>query len=412
MLHYYRFTLVSLACFLLLGCQVAQQALDATTSLVSPTSLESIEIRPWERTPVGSLPQVTQHAGEVLAITEVSSSPPQLVSAASDGSVIVWDLPSGSGQLLKKLPSNPQIAAIGATLPLVAYVDGGRVRVSCLAQCKADWSLERLKARAVALSFHDKDTSVLIAGADGRVYRWHYELERTARDDKQRDLAFERYVAHQTLISGVASHPSDRAFFSTDWDGTLIGWLPYSADDQGGAYDTNLSPGRFFGHVGTSLRALRKPDRGIASLAVSADGRRLVLGIEDGYVEVWEVRGFTLAARHQLHSGRVSSVAISRDGARIASVGRDSLLTVNELSPDSSYGVSATASPFTMQELDSETVSGGVSNLLFVSSGNVVFSTKSGQVGELSLKGFTPKPRQVELPLPAPQSPRRVDSDY
>ena len=149
----------------------------------------------------------------------------------------------------------------------------------------------------------------LLAWAHFGGHRWRYELDRQATSLKEKDKSLERYIAHQTLISRVLPHPSGRAFFSADWDGTLLGWLPYSADDQAGEYDRNLFGGRFFGGVGTFLNAARAPDRGIASAAISGNGERIALGAEDGNVEVWEVRGFAIAARAPSHSGRVVSVA-------------------------------------------------------------------------------------------------------
>lgn len=396
----------------LFGCQVFQQAADAARSLTSDNTLTPIDIQAWQPLRIALLPERKQHDGEVLALAQVSKSPLQVVSVGIDGNAIGWDLGAGSGYLLKALGPGVQVAAVGQRLPLVAYVSQGRVVVSCLNQCQGKWVLNRLKPRVLDLAFHEGDSALLIAGADGRIYRWRYELDRQATSLKDKDKSLERYIAHQTLLSRVLAHPSGRAFFSVDWDGTLLGWLPYSADDQGGEYDRNLFGGRFFGGVGTFLNAARAPDRGISSAAVSGNGERIALGAEDGFVEVWQVRGFAIGSRSASHSGRVVSVALSDDGSRVASIGRDAKLVVSQLSPDPLHKISPKSLPFLAQEVLSQQLGGGSRNLIFLSNGNLAFSAKDGRVGEVSLAQVkAPSQPPVQQPATNNRSPV-IDSDY
>jgi WD40 repeat protein len=113
--------------------------------------------------------------------------------------------------------------------------------------------------------------------------------------------------------------------------------LAYTADDFGGAYDKNVFRGRFYTDIPAAMVAARSRDRGISSLAISHDGEHIAVGTEDGVVEVWRVKGFMLDARKSLHQGRVTSVALSPDGARVASVGKDSKVRVNSLTHDHTY---------------------------------------------------------------------------
>jgi len=401
-----------LPCLLVLlgGCQVAQQAVDAVSSLGSSKELESIDISPWRAfSSIASTP-VSRHEGEILDVAEVSQAPSQIASIGTDGAVIGWDLGSGQAYLLKKLEAKPQVATIGHELPLVAYAADGKVFVTCAAQCQGSWTLDRLKPRVVDMAFHEHDSALLVAGADGRIYRWRFELDRQASTPKERDKALERYIAHQTLLSNVAGHPSGRAFFSTDWDGSLLGWLPYTADEHGGDYDRNLFGGRFFGAVGTFLRAPRPQDRGIASLAISRDGNRLAAGSEDGFVEVWEVRGFSRAARKSLHDGRVSSIALSADGRRVASIGRDAQLEVSELVTDPANLIAPSALPYLLEPVLAQGLSSGAANLMFLSGGNVIFSTKDGRIGEVDIAQAKVQPEAS--PTPRPRAPGIVDTDY
>jgi WD40 repeat protein len=356
-------------------------------------------------------PSSAGHLGEVVAIKQISATPMQALSAGSDGNIIAWSLETGSGHVLRQMGGTMQLAAFGEQRALVAWTSGSSIRVACVASnCEGNWELTRLKTRFTALAFHEEDSAVLIGGADGRVYRWRFLIEPIAQTIRERDQSLERYVAHQTSISAVQSLPTGRAFFSADWDGMLYGWLAYTADDQGGSFDKNLFGGRFFGNVGSYLSAARPADRGITSIAISPNGKRLAIGSDDGYVEIWEVRGFQMIARALVHTGRVIGISLDETGSRVVSIGRDGKIQAAEIVSDSSFGISATATasrfvPMLTEEMKS------ARNVLFVTSGDVLVTTDTGQVGELSLSNR----KASESPQPTPgivhhQAGR--DSDY
>jgi WD40 repeat protein len=282
------------------------------------------QIPTWSPISTETYPGSAGHLGEILALKQVSSNPVQVVSAGTDGNIIAWALESGSGYLLKQVGGTMQLAAFGERRMLVAWVSGASIRVACLApDCQGTWELAKLKTRFTALAFHDDDSALLIGGADGRIYRWRFLIEPIAQTIRERDQALERYIAHQTAVSVVQPLHTGRAFFSADWDGLLYGWLAYTADDQEGSFDKNLFGGRFFGNESSYLSAGRAADRGITSMGISADGKRLALGSDDGFVEIWEVRGFQMIARASVHTGRVIGVSLDETGSRIVSIGRD-----------------------------------------------------------------------------------------
>jgi WD40 repeat protein len=234
--------------------------------------------------------------------------------------------------------------------------------------------------------------------------------EPAATTFKERDKILERYVAHQTVISHVQPLHTGRAFFSADWNGVLHAWLAYTADDQQGSFDKNLFGGRFFGDVGSFMTASRAPDRGITSIGLSHNGRRLALGTDDGYVEIWEVRGFEMIARAQTHTGRVIGTSLNADGSKVVSVGRDGKIIAQNIIADPQYGIAALATrsklaPFFVEEMLS------ARKVQFLASGAVILTTDQGQLGEVSLSGQSP----VAIPTPqqtaAPVS-KMDDSDY
>jgi WD40 repeat protein len=334
----------------------------------------------------------------------------QLVTAGSNGNIIAWSLPEGTASLVRSLGGPIHLAAFGEKRALVAWPNGFTVHVACLEGCSKQWDLTDIKARTTSLAFHDDDSALLIGGADGRVYRWRFATTKTAQRIKDKEKILERYIAHQTITSNVASIPTARAFFSTDWDGVLYGWLSYTSDDQGGEYDKNLFGGRFFGDVGTFIRANRPTDRGITALDVSQDGERLALGTDDGFVEVWQVRGLEMIARAQLHNGRITGISIDSTQERVASVGRDGKIVACHIDPDPLFTIkpgalAATLTPILGDEMKA------LKGVYFLSSGDVIVTTTSGQLGEVKLNGIA-RPVVTATPPPSPKKQTAIDSDY
>lgn len=375
-----------------------------TTSLEGVPALSSVG--------TNSSQLVGNHAGTVLDIREISSSPPRVVSVGSSGEVVAWDVQTGAARLVRKLPVTPIAATFAQNRALVAYSYANTIIVACLQGCSSEWKLTAIKARVASLAFHDNDESLIIGGSDGRIYRWRYIFETTASDAREREKSIERYLGHQTLISSVASLPVGRAFFSTDWDGNLLGWLPYTADDYGGEYDKNIFGGKFFGQAASMMRAARKQDRGISSIAITPDASRIIVGTEDGAVEVWNVRGFDLAARSPTHSGRVVSVTSNRDGSLIASVGRDGFVDVHHTESDPLYRIGAEALSHTLRSIAHEKVD-GVKSALLLANERLLITTAKGGIGELDFARSAPRPSAGQTVSPTTVLERiQRDSDY
>jgi WD40 repeat protein len=342
-----------------------------------------------------------------------------VVSLGTDGAIIGWNVRSGQAHLLKRVEEPPTVAAFAKSAALVGYATPTGIAVTCIEGCSKTWKLARIRARVSSLAFHENDAALLIGGSDGRVYRWRFIAEESATSIDEKDRILERYLGHQTMINVVMALPVGRAFFSADWDGTLLGWLPYTADSFGGKYDKNLQSGGFFGNEASVIRAARKPDRGISSLTVSADGSQMVVGSEEGAVEIWNVKGFTLAARSVAHRGRVASVSTNQNGSVVASVGRDSVVNVLTTQADPTYQVRADALQKVLSVSSSQRVE-NVKSALLLSSGDVLVTTTNGGVGELKIDPSTQDGSAANTALPttrnADQStprtaPQRIDGD-
>lgn len=366
----------------------------------------------WGQIPTASLSSSDGHIGEVLAVKQISLHPEQVISVGSDGNILAWNLSEGTGYIASSLGTPAQLATFGASKALVAWSSGLTINIACVTGCSERWTLSRLKSRSTSLAFHEDDSALLIGGADGRVYRWRFNRENDSLSVKEREKILERYIAHQTMVSTVLSLHTGRAFFSGDWDGALYGWLAYTADDQQGDFDKNLFGGRFFGGIGNYLRAARPTDRGITSLALSSDGHHLAVGTDDGFVELWKVRGFEMVARANLHKGRVTSVSLNADGSRILSVGRDERVVATFVTQDPLFRIQATALPAKFEQLHLEEIP-SAKGVLFLSSGNGIVTTSDGHLAELILAHKKPPTSTPTLPTkPLPSNAPSPNSDY
>lgn len=391
----------------LLACFAPPQQIGNPT----PINKTMFKLSEWREAPLLG-PSQKQHNGQILAMTEISKTgelEPSLVTVGADGAILLWNIRSGDAVKAKQLPDQPAVAALGERKALVAWSSPHRISIGCISGCSKEWRLTSLKVMPTNLAFQGNDDALLIAGADGRVYRWMFMREELASSVQEKEKSLERYVGHQTIVSAVANHPYQRAFFSTDWDGALYGWLPYSADDHQGVYDRNLFSGRSYTDATSFVRALRAGDRGISAIALSGDGNKIALGTDEGHVEIWEVRGLTLAAKKQLHTGRVLSVALDMTGERVVSSGRDSAVIVSALQRDPDFGIKPNSYPNLLNQLSSQKLE-YADRVLFLSNSHIIVSTKQGVLAELS-GSMTPRVDPGPI-IPPTSSPEERDSDY
>ncbi|MEY4669807.1 MAG: hypothetical protein RL518_2506 [Pseudomonadota bacterium] len=390
------------------GCHIADQAVDAFKPGDTSNYIISQDIKPTAALSPAQFAPTAGHTGEVLGLYPLPSTSPAVLSVGQDGRVVGWDLGTGQGHEIKQLNATPRVVALGETKALIAWADEKGITIACLIGCAQRRTFSRLKVRPTTLAFHDLDTSLLIGGTDGRIYRWRFMEEQESPTTERLEKMVERYIGHQTMVSGLVGHSVGRAFFSSDWDGGLIGWLSYSADDHAGAYDKNLFKGRFYTDIPAALVAPRPADRGISALTISRDGEYVGVGTEDGHIEVWRVKGFMLSARKKVHQGRVTGVALSEDGQRVASVGKDSQVHVHILATDPTFTIAPAALPKLLQELSDHHIP-LAQITTFVTSQRLAVSTKNGTIAEVKLDASS----VVVEPTPTPKPTTKVrDSDY
>jgi WD40 repeat protein len=144
--------------------------------------------------------------------------------------------------------------------------------------------------------------------------------------------ALQEDVGHSTVVSAVAMHQGSQLFFSGDWAGRLSAWEPYDADVYGGVYDQNLADGGTFISKRKRVLGARSDKSGIENLVVSSDGEKLLVGDQQGRIELWQVRGFVKRAEVKAHKGLVRELRFAPDNSRLASLGRDGRIVLWEIS--------------------------------------------------------------------------------
>jgi WD40 repeat protein len=393
------------------GCQLFEQ-IPEIADINLDTNPPPLPVIPrWEELPTPTGPRVSGHTGAVIALKGVGSPTKGIYSLGTDQNILYWDLASGKANLVRKLGGSvlPSVGVFGASRATVAYSSGNDLVVACVSGCTNDWTLNRLRARAKTVDFHNEDSSVLIGSVDGKVSRWKYLKAASAMTLEERDKCLELYAGHQSVVSAVAAHPFNRAFFTGDWNGSFYAWLPYDSDDYKGEYDRNLFTSHFYAAPGTFTKGLRDVDRGIIALSLSRDGTVIALGSENGFVETWSVRGFEKESRYEAHRGRILSIDLSPSGKRVATLGRDGLVRLFEIVDDNEFGISATALKKRLDEVASYEVPEGVV-IKYVSEKSVVVGTSTGKLLEADATGDALQP--TPTPTPKIDETAGVDTDY
>jgi WD40 repeat protein len=196
--------------------------------------------------------------------------------------------------------------------------------------------LTKLQTKIMSLDFHPNGESLLLGGADSRVYRWRFRVDPNEVSKSERDKVLERYIGHAGVVGAVRYHPFGRVFFSGDWSGLLVAWLGYDEDPFSGRFDKDIFTGRYFTDKSVRVKGDRVAKDEITHILTSGDGEWLLVAGIAGKIELWRVRGFQQEAEVQAHSGVVYDIAFREDGKRAASVSRDGRIRIWEIKSDAS----------------------------------------------------------------------------
>ncbi len=289
--------------------------------------------RPWQPDPRYLTPS-KGHSAQVIDIFRLNPATDgslRTISVDRDGKVLLWMLRENVPYELYTLASPGDTYALSADQRLLAVARGTTVSLHSLPEHRQLGALDRLATRVNALTFHPHGGSVLIAGADGKVYRWKYLGNEVVNDPSERNKPFERYLGHATVVSAVAFHPNGRFFLSGDWKGRLRAWLLYDSDLFEGGFDENIFEGKFFTERVPFRVAARSDATSIDFIRVSQDGEFFLLGTGGGNIELWSTRGYKREAVAQAYRGVIKELDFDSASQKVMGYGRDGMLKVWEI---------------------------------------------------------------------------------
>ncbi len=304
---------------------------------------------PWISPAVSKLEPVDGHHAEIIGLFSPSpifrSGQVPEISIDSSGEVFLWDLSSTGVGRIMRVPGPVQLAAFCQEKGFLAVTNGVGLKIFSLSERKEFSRLDKIRTRISSLAFQPGCESIVMGGTDGVVYRWKYFQALSADTMRDQELSLEKYVGHSVLVSSVVFHPFGRFFFSGDWRGKISAWLTYDNDIFQGAYDENIFKGGIFaqGSTRTSVEA-NKADP-VVRIVVSADGESFCVALQSGTIQWWDVRGIKKHAEvSAAHTGLIYDLAISADGTKLVSVGRDGKVKTWSLvpSPDKKTSASIT----------------------------------------------------------------------
>ena len=261
--------------------------------------------------------ELGNHDSEMIGFFLADRARGLVYSLDKNGQAWLWQPAKGRVLKLFDLGHPVQAAALNADTRQLAVAGASSVDILSAVTGDVRYQLSSLRTRAASLRFQPKRPALLIGGVDGEVYRWKFSQPPS-------DKSLERYFGHSNVVSSAEFHPLGRVFFTGDWSGALNAWLPYDEDDRyAGEYDRKLFGVRAFSDQETRMRAPRTSTASIEHLSISPDGETLLVAGQDGTLEWWSVRGFTLRNSVQAHKGLIYSLALSPSGKVVATSGRD-----------------------------------------------------------------------------------------
>ncbi|KAJ7859499.1 WD40-repeat-containing domain protein, partial [Mycena olivaceomarginata] len=246
-------------------------------------------------------------AGHTALVLSVAFSPDgsQLVSAAEDGSIRVWDVQSRTGLTLVQF-----VGHSGAVNSVIYTVDGERVVSGSRDGTIRIWSIEsgqEVKLNCLwDIATHEHTPPIVFRLGDKRLPTVVFlDASQIAIGCCKGEVHF--WSTHDGLAEMKLhlSHYANSIAFSPD--GSLVA----SGGGDGLIQICDASSG-------TLLGELDKHTMGARSVVFSADSRRLFSASADGTIRTWKQ-----TTKLQGHTGRVNCVQFSHDGLSLFSSSQD-----------------------------------------------------------------------------------------
>ena len=245
-----------------------------------------------------------------------------VISGSSDKTVRIWDLQGFQiGQPLKVHTQEPQLGIRTRGAQPMAFSPHGKIMVSGIKETIRIFDLisrqtvRDFKGHSVVfhLTISPDDKTIASIGVDGNpesnslvisIRLWDTKGNLVGKVFEKTFNVDEAEDAAKTLLvpSSVALSPDGKTIVVGGTNKTIEMW-----DLKG-----NRIRGPFKGHEDV-----------VTSVSFSPDGKVIVSSGEDGTIRLWDLEGNSIGQPFKGHEGHVTSVAFSPDGNTIVSGGRD-----------------------------------------------------------------------------------------
>lgn len=262
----------------------------------------------------------------VIYGAETTTNVPVIISWSKDGRVIAnWPKNPGNHHLLMTAAISSDVTAFSAAGAFVAGVDPEGIFVRSINGRVSPIKLSRLMTRITALEFSPEGDSLLIGGVDGMVYLWNFRDEMMQNQSSRPEWYLHRYPGLGSAVSALKFHPNGRLFFASDLRGAVSAWQKYELDGPDG-YPKNITGQRFL-TAQTSRSVIRPGDgKGVDRIVLDSKAQYLALGVQNGTIEIWKLRGIQKQGVVQAHDGQIISLEFnpsSKNNLELVSVGKD-----------------------------------------------------------------------------------------
>ena len=233
--------------------------------------------------------------------------------------------------LLAAFTENSKITSIALGADSYAVAQGSSLTMYSLETGKELASLRDNFANIINLVLDQTAAhTIMFSRADSYLYRWDYLSQQQYRERGLEPL--QRYAGLSSIPSTLVMHASGRFFLGADWGGSLVAWLPYDEGSFAGKYDQNVFSQRgLFSEAAKSLGATRPASAAIEELSFVSDGTYFIAARQDGWGELWKVRGFKKISETQLQPSSFKDLSVSPSGNYLLSVSRDGITRLSRV---------------------------------------------------------------------------------
>ena len=251
---------------------------------------------------------MTGHQGAVHAVA-FHPNGKRIVSGGRDGRVRLWDVP-------KRIPVGKPLKVDRDWVSSVAFSpDGTRIVTGGFDGAVRLWAVEGVNAIDVPLARQESSVSRVVLNPDGRL------VVRKFKDRRRVELSDLDQWGNENMAPLVGPEHFVRRLITSE-DGTrgvrvdMDAFVHYwNMEEWNPEYSEEL----------------HWPEH-VWSVALSRDGRRIVLGRDNGTVQLWDLElGTKIGSPLATQDGPVRIVALSRDEKRIASGGDDGTVRIWDL---------------------------------------------------------------------------------